>query len=318
MTNNPVTTGIETVGKVTDLATLILGPSYTKKQHEVMMKVLKDYSDFINSHPELEVRIENNNISMRSRENFDFINNAYLRSAIETIIKECNYQNILENAKKEFEINEDECEINLEKFDLNWYLKFSEISRNISDDNLQQLWGRILSNEGRSPGKYNLRFLDFLMNISTDEAILIQKISLLVIDGDFINSDIDLLAKYDIRLQDICLLQEIGFLANDQFVKTFNINHNRVDMYLKNYCIQLKGSTGFDKINNVDQDGYLLTSIGKRVIELFATESSISELLKFIEYLKNKYRNTNFTIYKTFKLKGSSITQLGEMIEFKL
>lgn len=54
--------------------------------------------------------------------------------------------------------------------DEDWKARFFKIAEDVSNSNMQDLWGRILAGEVAQPGKYSLRSLDALRNLSRDEA----------------------------------------------------------------------------------------------------------------------------------------------------
>jgi len=63
-----------------------------------------------------------------------------------------------------------------EKPDEDWISRFFAYAQDISSDQAQQLWGRILAGEIR-PGAFSLRSLDLIRNLSKDEAQLFEKVA---------------------------------------------------------------------------------------------------------------------------------------------
>ena len=61
--------------------------------------------------------------------------------------------------------------------DDDWIKRFFKYAQDVSSDQMQELWGRILAGEIRRPGQYSLRTLDFIRSISQNEANLIEQIS---------------------------------------------------------------------------------------------------------------------------------------------
>lgn len=60
--------------------------------------------------------------------------------------------------------------------DEDWVTRFFKYAENISTEQMQDLWGRILAGEIRSPGTYSLRTLDFIRNLTKADADLLQKV----------------------------------------------------------------------------------------------------------------------------------------------
>ncbi len=57
-----------------------------------------------------------------------------------------------------------------ETFSFDWLMRFFDAVGNISNDNLQQLWGKVLANELSRPKACSLRTLDIIRNMSPEEA----------------------------------------------------------------------------------------------------------------------------------------------------
>lgn len=57
-----------------------------------------------------------------------------------------------------------------------WITRFFKYAEDISTDQMQELWGRILAGEIRAPGTYSLRTLDFIRNLTKADANLLEKI----------------------------------------------------------------------------------------------------------------------------------------------
>jgi len=54
--------------------------------------------------------------------------------------------------------------------DDDWLYRWRDYAGDVSAETMQQLWGKILAGELKAPGSYSLRVLDFLRNLSQDEA----------------------------------------------------------------------------------------------------------------------------------------------------
>lgn len=72
------------------------------------------------------------------------------------------------------ELNQDEA-VASESPDEDWVNRFFKYAQDISSDQMQDLWGRILAGEVRRPGTYSLRTLEFVKNMTKAEARLIEQ-----------------------------------------------------------------------------------------------------------------------------------------------
>lgn len=73
-----------------------------------------------------------------------------------------------------------------EPVDPDWFARWRSGAEDVSSEQMQQLWARMLAGEVRQPGKFSLRTLDFLRNLSRAEAERIQSLAPYVIAGDAI------------------------------------------------------------------------------------------------------------------------------------
>lgn len=69
------------------------------------------------------------------------------------------------------------------QIDEDWIARFFESAQNISSEQMQDLWGRILSGEIKKPGSYSLKALDLIRNLSSDDSVLIEKMGRFALKG---------------------------------------------------------------------------------------------------------------------------------------
>jgi hypothetical protein len=81
-----------------------------------------------------------------------------------------------EDLKKEKEVTD-------EPIDEDWATRFFNIAEDISNEEMQALWGRILAGEIKKPKTYSLRTLDVLKNLSKTEAEVFLKFAKLCIQS---------------------------------------------------------------------------------------------------------------------------------------
>lgn len=61
--------------------------------------------------------------------------------------------------------------------DEDWISRFFASAQDVSSEQMQELWGRILAGEIKKPGSFSLRTLDFVRNLTKQDAALIEKLS---------------------------------------------------------------------------------------------------------------------------------------------
>ena len=131
-------------------------------------------------------------------------------------------KNFLEIAKIADGNNAQKAKIFAEKsYDFDWFLRFYEAAGNISDEQMQDIWARILSGEINCPGSFSLRTIDVLRNMSKNDAELFNKICSYVIDVEsdaFLPNYETYLEKSGITYSEIMRLGEIGLINSNGFL----------------------------------------------------------------------------------------------------
>jgi uncharacterized repeat protein (TIGR03899 family) len=231
-----------------------------------------------------KAKAENKIIKM---ENYNAIEQRLLHQELK---KQSNIENILEVAVEQISL---EPEISSEPVDQDWTTRFFRIAEDISNDEMQKLWGRILSGEVKQPGSFSLRTLEILKNITRDEAELFTKFTQLKIShGDkffVINYDhVQTLEKlFNIKYSDILALDELGLVNSEPNLQfTFPPNTTNSAVVLK-YCntgiyIEMKGGsipTPF-KV-------FALTKSGKELSQLIPQDFNKDYLAHICEALVN-------------------------------
>lgn len=97
--------------------------------------------------------------------------------------------------------------------DDDWLLRWRECAAGVSSEELQLIWGKVLAGEVKSPGRFSLRTLEFLRNLSQSEAKAIERISPFVVASVLFRGDNSMLESEGIKFADLLALQELGVLA---------------------------------------------------------------------------------------------------------
>lgn len=136
--------------------------------------------------------------------------------------KQLNIENVTAFAAEELK---NEPPITDEPLDEDWTTRFFRIVEDISNEEMQILWGKILAGEIKQPQTYSLRTLETIRNLSKAEADAFMKIAKFAIKSGndnfiFKGSDGKLLSeKHNISYSDIALLIEIGLIQAGDFLK---------------------------------------------------------------------------------------------------
>lgn len=189
-----------------------------------------------------------------------------------------------------------------EEIDDDWLYTFRDSVKNISSEELQAIWAKLLANEIQSPSSYSLRTLDTLKKMDCHEAEIFKRfVKLTITDSRKMNrlstNDCDILGKYGIKYLDIKLLEEIG-LIQDGSASVVNLGSN---IYF------IDDNTILDIVNDTETVGHF---------GVYNTTQVGSELARIVMGLDN---SINFDYIKDFMKKINKDTgwkiQIGENYE---
>lgn len=184
----------------------------------------------------------------------------------------------------------DEENISDEKVDPDWAAMFFDFVEKISKEDLQVLWGKILSEEIKKPNSYNARTLQTIFYLSKKEADSFVSLTKYVLNGNFIIFDNKLDAKD--RLIDF---EDFEDAFNLGLLNPFNVT-NSFTITQKDSCtIGNKNVTLYTKnclITDIKLPGLVLTETGRQFFQLAQTNPTPS----ILDYYKS-YIEDNFPIF---------------------
>ncbi|NOW97543.1 DUF2806 domain-containing protein [Mucilaginibacter sp. SG564] len=147
---------------------------------------------------------------IRSDAEYEVTERAKQRLYHQEINRQINIDNIVEEASNL--LNETVSE---QPIDPNWRTRFFTKAQDITSDEMQLLWAKILANEINQPGNFSLRTIDIFSNLSQYEAETFLKLaSISTTSGQIfkINGDI---TNFDISYEDLLLLSAAGLVYHN-------------------------------------------------------------------------------------------------------
>lgn len=132
-------------------------------------------------------------------------------AAAEVIRREVNVVRALLHAEAELE---GDCQRPPEEsVNEDWLYRWRDNASQVSTEELQSLWGRLLAGEVKAPGTFSLRTLEFLKNLSHAEAHNIAKLANFSLGDWIFKSDNDSLAPFGLPFKLLLELQQLGVIA---------------------------------------------------------------------------------------------------------
>jgi uncharacterized repeat protein (TIGR03899 family) len=132
--------------------------------------------------------------------------------------KQLNIENITSFAAHDLK---NEVSVTDEPIDDDWRNRFFKIAEDISNEEMQALWGKVLAGELKQPKSFSLRTLDALRNLAQNEAnsfIRVAQFAVSAENSSFVLANLitdpTLTRKFHLTYSDILLMQELGFLLS--------------------------------------------------------------------------------------------------------
>lgn len=190
-------------------------------------------------------------------------------------------------------------------FTLDWFVRFFEDAGNISDEQMQELWAKVLAGEIVHPGTFSLRALDVLRNLSREEAEILQTLgayAFTIADTPYICINEDLKSQYNYSHK-LFAMYDCGFIEN-------NIA-SHYDVPVENGTSVLRAGS-YIAITHCQTPGKLsidmqrFTKIGKEFLR-FATPDN-EYILSFFNLLKQSNPTLSLSAHRIVQESGDTFT----------
>ncbi|MBO9728408.1 MAG: DUF2806 domain-containing protein [Chitinophaga sp.] len=215
--------------------------------------------------------------------------------------KQLNIESVTSIAADELK---EEGEINNVEIDTEWINRYFNIVEDISSEELQILWGKILAGEIKRPQSFSLRTLELIKNLSKEEAELITRVGnfALGIAGSstiFRGSENNYLKKYGISYFDVVLLVQIGIIQPGE---TTAFQYQKIEE--KETSAILYGNLALVLEREAGDTGkslpiYLYTKAGNEINKLLEIKPNLEYLADVANYLKGDKSRTKYGIVKS-------------------
>jgi hypothetical protein len=153
-----------------------------------------------------------------------------------------------------------------EEVDPDWLYRWRDYAGNVSTDELQALWGRVLAGEVKSPGRYSYRTLEFVRNLSVRE-------------------------KHGVNFGFLLRMQGLGLLTG---VDSFGLNVTYKSAVTGRFAKPLSSHGRALLVKNADPEKrlqleiYGVTDLGTQVLSLGNFEPHLPYLLAIGEEIQRK------------------------------
>lgn len=177
--------------------------------------------------------------------------------------------------------------------DVDWITRFFDSVADVSSQEMQVIWGRILAGEVNQPGSFSLRTLEIVKNLSKSDAELFTKVATLVVTSEsekLICSDSEILNKYGISYTNLMLLDECG-LINSSGTLSYNpiVTKEHKYFFYSTERIAFFTDLSDDEIK-MSFGVHTLTSAGRELLSIVESKPSNDYFLDYVKKIESNYK----------------------------
>lgn len=283
-------------------------PRHKRKMADATAYEISVIGNAIRNAADMPIVYDKNGVALNSEDFSRLMQRAGTRLTLQETIRQHNIECVVDNA---YEILEKEENCSDEPVEQGWINRFFNSVADVSDKDLQKLWGKILAGEIKQPNSYSLRTLETLKNLSEYEAKLFERTSSFVLKmqyGLFLTSNTEILKKYGVSYENILCLDECGLINSDGMVMynpKISVDAPAV-VYAKSKLLLLAGFK--ETMTKISFGIFGLTQVGKELYSLLDFDINQGYLCDFAEEIEKNNRGiVSVTLHKIYEFDNENI-----------
>lgn len=258
-------------------------PRYVKRMADAKAYEIRQVSQALAESSDVPISYDKGDLAMDTTDFDELVKRTQNRLAYQELRKQANIETVVSYAYLELE---HEAPVTDDPIDPDWLIRFFNSVEDISNEQMQYLWGKILAGEIKRPNSFSMRTLNVLKNLTQSEAELFMKISpyVFICPGNDEKSFMDYfvpasgffahkaIEEYYIPFPDILTLSEAGILNQKSSISvSMHLNPNETD-YIVGSQGRVECYNGGEKSVNLNHGAYILTETGKELYPIISKE----------------------------------------------
>jgi hypothetical protein len=98
------------------------------------------------------------------------------------------------------------------RVDADWFTKWRNGAQDVSREEMQRLWAKLLAGEVAKPGTFSMHTVDFLSRMSSADADLLARAAPFVTSGGIVKLNDDFLTRHMVSFEDLLDLDDMGVI----------------------------------------------------------------------------------------------------------
>lgn len=305
--------------KLLDMVGGAIGTAYEPRRKRKMADAtayeINAIGEAMRNAADLPIVYNQDGVAINSEDFNRLMQRAGTRLILQETIKQHNIESVVDNA---YEILEKEDVCSEEPVEQGWINRFFDSVADVSDEDLQKLWGKVLAGEIKQPRSYSLRTLETLKNLSKYEAELFQKMVPYIISLSghlFIPSNEEMLEKYGIAYGEIIDLDECGLINSSGLVSINPVISNTKSIGLRT-CSKIVLLHGLESTKvRISIGEFGLTQAGRELFHILDVVPNDEYLRDFAEDIaKNNLKKVKVTVHQIESIEEEAVNYVTEAL----
>lgn len=290
-------------------------PLHLKRMADAQAYQVKKIGEALRENSDIPINYEKEGVSLSTSDYDEFVKRTQNRLAFQELRKQENIETV---AGKALNLLEGKPQIEKEPVDVDWLVRFFNSVESIGNEEMQDLWAKLLAGEIQNSGTFSLRTMDKLCSISPKEAMVFQRLlnhTLRTNTKLFLLNDGDSKKMYS--YDDVLLMNECGLINSTPLLSTkiqITFAFSFPILWSDNNVIMARAKEGQITIS---LPIYPLTQVGKELAQVVGLDMETQEMEEIASNLSKKNPKINFTVRKVMEHNGEQYSFEADEKELK-
>ena len=276
-------------------------PKHIRNMADAKAYELQVISDTVRNNSDVPIVYGSTGVSIDTSDFEQIAKRASVRLTHQEITKQQNIEAVVDNAYEELENVEN---VSSKPVNPDWMFRFFNSVENISDKDMQTIWGHILAGEIKQPDTYSFRTLEKLKNMTQKEAKDFQMVSSLALQTGgrkFILGEDSILNKHGVYFSHILELEECGLMMTQSLSLEIAASAKEPDII---YNSGLLGSIfgKEDQKQTFSMSVYVFTESGSQLIEAIHPEINSQYFIDCMKPIQDNHNNFTVTAHNIISI----------------
>lgn len=290
-----ITTISDGIGKVYE-------PRYIKKMADAEAYKIDKMAETMRKNWDMQITCNSDGTAVSMPEFEEFNQRMKSRVIFQELEKQKNIESV---TGKAYSILESEENVSDESVDKDWTLRFFNSVEDISNEQMQEIWARILAGEVKKPGTISLRTLEILHSMTQQEAKLFEELCSHCMNtaGKYcvLHSE-DYFKEFNIPFETILKLSEFGLVSLGPFLNVSVKLEVEPSVLARTEDYALVANVKKEEIRKVNINIYPLTTSGVELLKIVGCHMPLDEFKAVSRKLKVIAQQATVKIYRIEKI----------------